>query len=241
MSTDLDIEWRHHSWPELTYAWRSGTPNRPQPPILGVLTRESAYLTGSGIVAVGKRRLADQLLLGPSYFLYGLHGPTASRPPSARATSSMGIRGPSMCCCGSGRSGTSSTLPCMPGRGRRRRPAVHYVPATDWPALRRQPDLPEPDTSDNPDSDGGLAQPGTRARIARQLNPDASPTFVDPQAAGGRFPEPCERSPPARPAGPRLLATERGERACVRRCVDRRVESEDGSRDEVLVPHRDLH
>jgi hypothetical protein len=47
------------------------------------------------------------------------------------------------------------------------------------PALRRQPDLPEPDTADGPDEDWeAAALRRTRARIARQLNPDTAPTFT---------------------------------------------------------------
>lgn len=201
-----------------------------------VLTWEIAYLAGSGIVGVGGEVWPDRLLLGPSYFLYGLR---AYRVPSVWGRGHEFYEDPR----------TEHVLlrfwpirdvfdPVLHARPERTttepRPSA-YVPATDWPALRRQPDLSEPDAADDPGNEDreAAAIRRTRARIARQLNPDAAPTFTilrrhaeDPRSLLSADTGATCRVRLWRPVGegePGVLG------------VDRRIESEDGSRDGVLV------
>ncbi|GAA4182394.1 hypothetical protein GCM10022252_08260 [Streptosporangium oxazolinicum] len=170
--------------------------------------------------------------LGPSYFLYGLR---TYRVPSAWGKGHEFYEDPQ----------TEHVLlrfwpirdvfdPVLHARPERTtavpRPSA-YVSATDWPALRRQPDLPEPDTADDPDSeDGEAALRRTRARIARQLNPDTAPTFtiLRRHAEDPRSPLRANTGATCRA---RLWRSVRKNELG----VDRRIESEDGSRDEVLV------
>lgn len=200
-----------------------------------VLTWENAYLTGSGIVNVGSEAWPDRLLLGPSYFLYGLR---TYRVPSVWGRGHEFYEDPQ----------TEHVLlrfwpirdvfdPVLHARPERTTAAPRpsgYVPATDWPALRRQPDLPEPDTADDSDEDWeAAALRRTRARIARQLNPDGAPTFtiLRRHAEDPRSPLRANTGATCRA---RLWRPVRENEPAVLG-VDRRIESEDGSRDEVLV------
>ncbi|MEV1199497.1 hypothetical protein [Microbispora rosea] len=200
-----------------------------------VLTWENAYLTGSGIVSVGSEAWPDRLLLGPSYFLYGLR---TYRVPSVWGRGHEFYEDPQ----------TEHVLlrfwpirdvfdPVLHARPERTTAAPRpsgYVPATDWPALRRQPDLPEPDTADDSDEDWeAAALRRTRARIARQLNPDGAPTFtiLRRHAEDPRSPLRANTGATCRT---RLWRPVRENEPAVLG-VDRRIESEDGSRDEVLV------
>ncbi|TKK90405.1 hypothetical protein FDA94_05215 [Herbidospora galbida] len=214
--------------------WDAEPPSADAP---WVLTWEIAYLTGSGIVSVGGESWPDLLLLGPSYFLYGLR---AYRVPSVWGRSHEFYEDPQtehvLLRFWPIRDVFDPALHARPeGTTTAPRPSA-YVPATDWPTLRHQPDLPEPDTADDPDNEDweAVTLRRARARIAKQLNPDAAPTFTilrrhteDPRSPWGvdNVGATC-RARLWRPAGeddPGVLG------------VDRRIESEDGSRDEVLV------
>ncbi|WP_061296390.1 hypothetical protein [Herbidospora cretacea] len=207
----------------------------PSPPASSwVLSGEIAYLSGSGILTVGSEAWPDQLLLGPSYFLYGLR---AYRVPAAWGKDHEFYADPStehvLLRFWPIRDVFDPVLHARPaGTTRAPRPSV-YVPATDWPALRPQPDLPEPDTADDSDGEDWEAAllSRARARIARQLNPDAARTFTVFRHHVGESPLTVATGSTCRVR----LWRPYGEDEPGLPGVDRRAESEAGSPGEVLV------
>jgi hypothetical protein len=203
---------------------------------------EVTYLSGTGIVELlgfDGQLSHDRLVLGPSYFLYGVR---AYRVPSARERDHEFWEDPRiehvLLRFWPIRDVFDPVLHARPDSWERTTPPgpSPYPPSADWPTLRRQPAVSPgesgvaADEVDDPYQCWELAKRKVRLRIAGELNPSGAPTFsirkqdlIAPWRAApgltGRVqvwqPDPC--------SGTDMLA------------ADRRIVTRDVSRGQALV------